>query len=200
MYRDDHNAMVLRLEQLSKEHEATQALRDEIIQLRRAVSMQPRGNPYLGMTPIGPGEKLALGSHTLEPFPVWAVGLLHLFTLGLFSLIWFGIQQGRLPRAAYNDPSTGEAIGFSFIPFFNLYWCFFSPLRFCDRLTLQYRLRGKSDEGPKGVTLAAAIVGVIPYLGILALPTLWLIAACLMQNDVNRICDLGAVALDEPRI
>ncbi len=200
MYRDDREAMVLRLEQLSREHEATQALRDEIIQLRRAVSMQPAGNPYVAMTRIGPGEKLALGTHSLEKFPVWAVGLLHLFTLGLFSLIWFGIQQGRLPRAAHNDPSTGEAIGFSFIPFFNLYWCFFSPMRLCDRLTLQYRLRGQADQGPKGVTLAAAIVGVIPYLGILSLPTLWLIAACLMQNDINRIVDLGAVAVDEPRL
>src|SRR3954463_10826224 len=132
MYRDDQNAMVLRLEQLSKENEATQAMREEIMELRRAVSSQPTGNPYSQFTKIGPGERAALGNHALEAFPVWAVGILHFVTFGLFSLIWFGIQQGRLPRAAQNDPSTGQAIGFTFIPFYNLYWIFFSPLRLCE--------------------------------------------------------------------
>jgi hypothetical protein len=196
MYRDDRNAMVLRLEQLSKENQATQALREEIVQLRRAVSMSPAGNPYMPWSKLGPGERIALGAHQLEKLPVWAVGILHFVTFGLFSLIWFGLQQGKMPRAAYNDPSAGEAIGFSFIPFYNLYWLFFSPMRLCDRVTLQYRLRGRSDQAPKGVMLSAAIVGVIPYIGILALPTLWLIASCLLQNDINRLVDLGAVGLD----
>ncbi|HZS36512.1 MAG TPA: hypothetical protein VFF06_06790 [Polyangia bacterium] len=197
MYRDDHNAMVLRLEQLSKENEATQALREEIMQLRRAVSMQPAGNPYLAWSKIGPGERAALGAHSLEKFPVWALGVLHVVTLGLFSLIWFGLQQGKLPRAAYNDPSAGQAIGFQFIPFFNYYWVFFSPMRLCDRVTLQYRLRGRGEQAPKGVMLASAVVTVIPYVGLLALPTLWLIASCLLQSDINRLVDLGPVPADE---
>ena len=44
---------------------------------------------------------------------------------------------------------------------------FFNPLRLCDRITLQYRLRGSDEAAPKGMVLAAAVVGVIAYIGIL---------------------------------
>ncbi len=191
MYRDDQNAMALRLDELSKEHEAAQHMREEILELRRALSQTPTGNPYRFGINLGPGEKAAFAAHDLMRFPTWAVGVLHFFTFGLFSLIFFGIQQGRLPRAAQNDPSTGQAIGFQFIPFFNYYWLFFSPLRLCDRVTFQYALRGRREEAPKALTLTAAILTVIPYLGMISIPILWTIAACMTQYRINRLIELG---------
>jgi hypothetical protein len=136
-----------------------------------------------------------LGAHQLDYFPVWAAGILHFISFGLFSVIFYGIQQGRMPRAAHNDPSTGQAIGFQFIPFFNLYWTFFSPLRLCDRITLQYRLRGRSDEAPKGMVLASAVVSMIPYVNFLSLMILWTISTCLLQYKINQLIALGPVEL-----
>ncbi len=191
MYRDDQNAMALRLDELSRESIANEAMRDEIIQLRRALSTQPRGNPYGMHANLGPGERLALSVHELVRFPTWAVGVLHFLTFGLFSFIFFGIQHGKLPRAANNDPTTGQAIGYQFIPFYNYYWLFFSPMRLCDRITLQYALRGRREEAPKALFLTAAILTVIPYLGVLTIPILWTIAACMLQYRINRLIELG---------
>jgi hypothetical protein len=190
MYRDDRNALVMRVEALSKTEETNDALRAELLELRRALATQPSGNPYLSFPTLGPGEIAAYRAHSLERFPVWAVGILHVISLGLFSLIWFGIQQGRMPRLTNNDPTTGQAIGYQFIPFFNLYWIFFSPMRLCDRITFQYRLRGREGGGSKGVVLASAIVNVIPYIGAISFLTLWLISSCLVQHEINKLIDL----------
>jgi hypothetical protein len=201
MYRDDRDAMMIRLNELSRESDrlrsSSSAMREELLQLRRAMSLQPSGNVYKG-APLGPGERLALGAHQLEKFPVWAVALLHVLTLGLFSIIFLGMQHGKLPRAAEDDPTTGTAIGFSFIPAFNLYWMFFSPLRLCDRLTLQYRVRGLEEKGPHGIVLAAAICTVLPVLPfcLVSILVLWCIASCMLQSSINRLVDLGAVEPD----
>jgi hypothetical protein len=95
-------------------------------------------------------------------------------------------MHDKLPRAAANDPSAGKAIGFQFIPYFNLYWVFFSSLRLCDRLTLQLKLRGLQDRAPRGLLLATCIVSVIPYIGwFIAGPIMWTIAVCLLQSTLN---------------
>ena len=202
MYRDERDAMLARLDALSKTEQQNEAMGRELLELRRALATTPVGDLYTnGIQHVGPGERAALGAHQLEEFPVWAAGLLHLCTFGLFSLIFYGIQQGRMPRAAANDPTTGQAIGYQFIPFFNLYWMFFSPLRLCDRITLQYRLRGQRDEAPRGMVLASAIVSVIPYIGIISMFVLWTISTCLLQAKINKLIALGPVQIEEqPRL
>lgn len=195
MYRDERDAMLTRLDALSKTEELNESLQRELLELRRAASMTPAGDPYLNPQVLGPAERVTLGAHQLESFPVWAAGLLHFVSFGLFSVIFYGIQQGRMPRAANNDPTTGQAIGFQFIPFFNLYWTFFNPLRLCDRITLQYRLRGRNDSAPRGMVLAAAVVSMIPYINLLSLLVLWTIATCLLQHSINKLVELGPVEM-----
>jgi hypothetical protein len=198
VYRDDREALVQRLDVLSKADDQNQAMRADIVALRRSLATRPDADPYLGQVQFGPGEVAAYRQNRLEKFPVWAVSLLHLISFGLSSLILFGIQQGNLPRLKHNDPSTAEAIGFQFIPFFNLYWVFFAPMRFCDRVTLQYRLRGLEDGAPKGLTLAAAVCSVVPYLGFIPSQILWNIAACITQHKINRLVDHDAAAGQAP--
>ena len=199
MYRDDREALVSRVESLAKVEAQNEALKKELLELRRAVaSGTVGGDPYRDITSIGPAERQLLGEHHLESFPVWAAGILHLATFGLFSLVFYGIQQGRMPRAAHDDPTTGKAIGFQFIPFFNVYWLFFNTLRLCDRITLQYRLRGRSDEAPRGLVLASSVCSVVGIFGfLLSLITLWPIATCLLQYRINRLVELGPVQMGE---
>ena len=192
--------MLSRIDALSKTEELNEGMQRELLELRRAASRTPSGDPYQSLQSIGPAERVVLGAHNLERFPVWAAGLLHFFTFGLFSIIFYGIQQGRMPRAAHNDPTTGTAIGYQFIPFFNLYWIFFAPMRLCDRVTLQFRLRGCDEEAPKGMVLASAIVQVVPYIGMISIPILWTISTCLLQHKINRLIELGPVAPQPERL
>jgi hypothetical protein len=199
MYRDDQEALHARVDSVEREAEQ---LRKENEAMRRAVASQPsHAVSTLAMTPdrvysaLDPRrlpleERARLAQHALRPFPVWVVGVLNVLTFGLFPMIHFGLMHDRLPRAASNDPSSGKAIGFQFIPYYNLYWMFFSALRLSDRLTLQFRIRGLQGAAPRGVVLAACICSVIPYVNILMLPILWTIAACMLQATVNEIAAL----------
>lgn len=195
MYRDDREALVSRVESLSKVEAQNEALKKELLELRRTVGAGAlASDPYRDISTIGPAEREVLGAHQLETFPVWAAGLLHLATFGLFSIIFYGIQQGRMPRAAHDDPTAGKSIGFQFIPFFNVYWMFFNSLRLCDRVTLQYRLRGHNDEAPRGLMLAASVCSVIGFFGMfISMFTLWPIATCLLQHRINRLVELGPI-------
>src|SRR5579863_4607888 len=198
MYRDERDAMIQRLDALSKTEDQNQSLKAELLALRQAAAMTPQGDPYINPSVLGPAERQALSEHQLEAFPVWAAGILHFISFGLFSIIFYGIQQGRMPRAANNDPTTGQAIGYQFIPFFNLYWTFFNSLRLCDRITLQYRLRGRDDEAPKGLVLASAVCSMIPYINFLSLMILWTISTCLLQSKINELIKLGPALPEAP--
>ena len=205
MYRDDREALQHQAHSATRE---VDRLRRENEAIRLAVSQQPRPVAALTLPPhaiyglfdvraLPMEERARLAMHTVQPFPVWLVGILNILTLGLFPLIHFGMLHDRLPRATHNDPSGGKAIGFTFIPYFNLYWVFFNSLRLSDRLNLQFRLRGMPDRAPRGMMLTACIFGVIPYVNFLiGLPIMWTIAVCMLQSSVNRVAALGPTSWD----
>ncbi|MDD5591620.1 MAG: hypothetical protein PHY18_06845, partial [Dehalococcoidales bacterium] len=62
------------------------------------------------------------------------------------------------------DFGAGRAIGFWFIPGFNLYWVFRFCLRLVDRVNFQLRLRGLKTTIGRGFVLATVIIGVISSL------------------------------------
>ena len=80
--------------------------------------------------------RVGQATHTLEKGSnvAAAVIILHFLTFGLFSFFFHACKHGRLPMVRHDDPSTGKAIGFMFIPFYNWYWIFFANLRLCDRI------------------------------------------------------------------
>ena len=206
MYRDDQEAAHARADAATAEVER---LRRENEAMRLAVASQ--GHPTITTLAMHPSqvyglmnaaqlplaERARIANHSLRPFPVWATGILNFITFGLFGLIHFGLMHDRLPQTASNDPSSGKAIGFQFIPYFNLYWVFFNGLRFCDRLTMQFRVRGIRRSAPRGLVLGAAICTVIPYINILiGIPILWTIATCMLQHSVNQIAALPPTSWD----
>jgi hypothetical protein len=206
MYRDDQEALLQRAENATRDAER---LRRENEEVRTAMARagQMHGGMSLALPPNGTyslidiqslplQERARLAAHRVKKFPVWAVGVLNVVTFGLFPLIHFGMLHDRLPRAAHNDPTAGKAIGFQFIPYFNLYWVFFSARRLADRLTLQFRLRALPDSAPKGLLTAAAVMTVIPYVNLIGIPIMWTIAACALQAKVNRVAELGPTTWD----
>jgi hypothetical protein len=201
MYRDDRDAMQYRLEDTTREADR---LRNENENMRAMVGRSQVDHMSTLMLPphvvyrltdvrtFPLEERARLATHSLQSFPVWAAVVLNIVTFGLFGLIHFGLMHDKLPQASNNDPSSGKAIGFQFIPYYNLYWIFFSSLRLCDRLTLQLKLRGREQSAPRGFVLASCILSVIPYVNLLiAFPIMWTIAVGMLQSTVNKVAQLA---------
>ena len=142
---------------------------------------------FFDLSKIKSDDKKNFMRTALKDFPVAGAVLLHIFTLGLFSLIYYGIAHSKFPKIKRNDFSAGRAIGFRFIPFFNLYWHFVFDLRLVDRINLQLKLRDIKHEVPKGLILTNRILGVIPYLNLLTLPILSPIGIGVIQSGINKI-------------
>ncbi|MEO7328466.1 MAG: hypothetical protein ABI193_07810 [Minicystis sp.] len=194
MFRSDRDALAQEVEDLRHEQERlrleNEAMAREIVVRRRDAPGLPSGlNLYkVGVGHLSAGEQAALQRHSLTTFPAWAAVLLHFVTFGLFPLIHFGLQHDRLPLVEKDDPSAGKAIGFTFIPYFNLYWIVFNTLRLTDRVNLQFRLRGQPDAVPRAFIAVASVIGVIPYLNILLGWTVfWPIVIFYLQRAVNEL-------------
>jgi hypothetical protein len=128
------------------------------------------------------------GGHQLSSFPVALVILLHYLTCGIFSLIWLNLLHGKLPRVRPDDPSAGRAVGFCFIPFYNLYWIFFTYRRLCLRVDEQRNLYGLPPGNLCGMATTNCIFQVIPYINILIGYTIITpIFIGLMQSSVNQL-------------
>jgi hypothetical protein len=206
MYRDDQEAAVQRADSATREADQ---LRRENEAMRQALVQQPPAIPaYMAMPHavvyphIDPRmlplpERARLAHHALKPFPTAVTVILHFLTFGLFGFFHFSLMHGRMPKAAESDPSAGKAVGFAFIPYFNLYWLFFNSLRLCDRLNLQFRLRGLPDQAPRGMVMTACILSVIPYIGqALAWLIFWPIATGMLQSAVNKAARLSPASFD----
>lgn len=207
MFRTDRDALAQEVEDLRRERAALRAqndaMRTDLLTRRQQVSPS-RGaiNVYKqGVAHLTPGERAALCRHGVEAFPTWAALVLHFVTFGLFSLIHFSKLHGRLPRAESDDPTPARAIGFSFIPYFNLYWLVFNPLRLADRINLQFRLRGLPDAVPRGLVLATGVASAVPYVNVIfGLLLFWPIALVFFQRAANRLAALPQDGADAPHL
>jgi len=125
--------------------------------------------------------------HQLTELSSGLVVLLHLITGGLFSTIWFGMMHGKMPVNRHDDPSAGKAIGFMFIPLFNIYWMFFMYGRLCTRINEQRVMRGLAPTAPKGLLIAALILMLTGCGSPIGAFILMPIFVCLTQSSVNEL-------------
>ena len=132
-------------------------------------------------------QRSAFAQHHLTwVLSIDALIFLHFATLGLFTLIYFGLMHSRMPMIKYDDFTARRAIGFSFIPFFNLYWVFRFWLRIADRVGLQTRLRGFRQAIPDSLMRATVIVGLIPVAGFASL-IMYPVCIGLIQKSCNEV-------------
>ncbi len=145
--------------------------------------------PPGGQPPLVPDA----GRHQLTEFSVAAVVLLNFCTCGLFSFVWLNLMHGKLPKVRPDDPSAARAIGFCFIPFYNLYWIFFTYRRLCLRIDEQRDLYGLPPGNLKGMATTACIFQIIPYLNFLVGYTIITpIFIGQLQSSVNELVRTSA--------
>lgn len=135
-------------------------------------------------------------AHTLTSFPIWLLILLHYLTLGIFSMVWLNLYHGKMPRRRSDDPSAGRAVGFLFIPFYGLYWLFFTHMRLCERLDEQRQGERLPAAELRPFAIATCVVTVIPYINfVLSYPFLYPIFAGVVQASINELAQAGVTRL-----
>jgi len=157
---------------------------------------QPRTEPVMPPTlapPAGALGATVASRHDLTSFPVAIAILLHYMTFGIFTMVWLNLMHGKMPRIRAEDPSAGKAIGFCFIPFYNLYWIFFTYRRLCLRLDEQRGLYGLRPGNLKGLATAACILQVIPYISLfIGFTILMPVFIGMVQASVNQLVATSA--------
>ena len=110
-----------------------------------------------------------------EQIPLKNLQWLHYLTLGLSTTFWYGMQYSKLPKIQDDDFDSIKAIGFAFIPIFNIFWLFIFWDKFLKRINFQLKIRGEEEIKQNlkylgnNITLMIpifTIASVIPILGI----------------------------------
>jgi hypothetical protein len=131
---------------------------------------------------------------TISTFPVVGAVLLSIF-VPFFPLIYYGLVHGDLPKRRPDDPSAGKAIGFMFIPFFNIYWMCFFWARLVTRINDERTLFGLVPTAPRGLVLAilwchlGLIIPFVNILAIVAIGVMCIIAVAQIQSSLNELSD-----------
>lgn len=174
----------------------------EVAQLMQDVrglqQQQPLASPVTGSADFiayrQPQTGMDVGRVAISPFPVIGAVLLSIF-VHLFALIYYGLVHGNLPRRRPDDPSAAKAIGFSFIPFFNIYWICFFWVRLCTRINDESMRVGLPPAAPRTLVMAIcwSFLGLfIPLLNILviiALIVMVITALVQIQTSLNRLAE-----------
>lgn len=155
------------------------------------------GGVGLGVVLIVAGALLAMDSHLDEAAPfALALGFLAMlfgaiaFMVLLYKM-WAAIQDGHA-RA-----TPGKAIGFLFIPFFNLYWAFqaiWGWAKDYNAYTARHGL-ANAPKMPEGLFLTYVILcfsGVIPILGVLLVAANFVVGLIMMSKACDGVNALPA--------
>lgn len=111
-----------------------------------------------------------------------AVLVLALFVRMPLALVWIHQAWASLPfEERYTNSgraiTPGQAIGFLFVPFYNLYWAFAMSMGLCEALDRYARRSGSVQRTSSGLAVAAGVVQLIPYVNFLLGGVLWTVLA-----------------------
>ena len=143
-------------------------------------------------------ESPVQSSYSLTSFPVIVTVLMHFLTLGIFTQFWLVSLHGKLPKVREDGPSGGKAIGYMFIPLFNLYWMSFCCHRLCVRLNEQLTATGRREPLPTALGVMAQVLLFIPILNWVSVLVLLPLFLGIVQSKVNELAEGGS--LDTRRV
>jgi hypothetical protein len=121
------------------------------------------------------------------------------FAVCLYVLLykaWSVIQDGR-PRT-----TPGQAIGFLFIPFFNLYWIFVAYRGLAEDLNRYgQRIHPPARIASEGAALAFCILflcSFVPCVNVFSLPAAGVCQLIALYTIKNAAADIAAAKLQTP--
>jgi hypothetical protein len=135
---------------------------------------------------------MAPAHHGLNAFPTVGAVLLSIF-VPPFAMIFYGLVHGQLPKRRPDDPGAGKAIGFMFIPFFNLYWVCFFWVRLCTRINDERARNGLPPTAPRGLVIAilwcylGLLIPLVNLLFIVPVCVMLLLALINIQGSINDL-------------
>lgn len=83
---------------------------------------------------------------------------------------WAALPEGLRARSDGTPVSPWGAVGWHFVPFYNLYWMFAQRSWLCDGLDRLARELELPRTAPRGLGIGSNILSLIPYVGMLADP------------------------------
>jgi hypothetical protein len=159
-----------------------------VLQRLNLFQLQNVYTPMFDMTKVPNEQKEEFKKHAInKTFSIPGAIFLHFITFGIFTTIFCGLKHSKLPIIKPDDFSGGKAIGFLFIPLYNLYWIFVFWLRLADRINFQLRLRNQPAAVSKGLLTTAVIIMIIPYVGLLSWLILFPIVLGQIQSASNKL-------------
>jgi hypothetical protein len=118
------------------------------------------------------------------------------------ALVWLYKSWAMLPESArFTGNGTrvtpGGAVGFLFVPFYNLYWYFACSAGFCTALNRQLEAYGSPKRASRGLAITAAVFQVIPYVNLVLAPFFW-VAFMMSAESAKR--EYARLAAQQPRM
>jgi hypothetical protein len=116
--------------------------------------------------------------------------LLNLLTFSLFPLGWFNRMHDYLPRIRRDDPSGASGFLLCFVPVYNIYWFFFTVLRFIERLDEQRAAMGLAPSGIRPVAILMCVAVVCPPftpIGMFAIGTIYTYQVQQCVNEMRGV-------------
>lgn len=149
--------------------------------------------------PPGIGQLRNVGGPTtriwpIKTVPVWNIPFFLFLTLNLYWLFWLYRTVRELHDRDAIEITPGKAVGFGFIPFYNLLWIFILWGKIGKALS-QITLQNKLPQPAIGVVWLAPIgllIGficdlVVPFTGTLLNIVMLSIVLCTVQSNMNQI-------------
>lgn len=146
--------------------------------------------PHFELISLSDEQRGAFSQHGMNlTVSIDAMIGMHYVTLGLFTLFLFGLKHSLLPMIRHDDFKARRAIGFMFIPLFNLYWQFRFWLRLVDRVNFQLRIAGLRPTISRRMMLATLIIGLIPAVNAAAFLVMYPICIVRIQRACNELAE-----------
>lgn len=129
---------------------------------------------------------LALATRGEHPEGFDGAAAVAVVTMGLGALLWgIGVAGWIYASWSFLPPeyrrnaqgrefTPASAVGWHFVPLYNLYWVFAQNLGYCEAVDAVMIQSGRSARAPKTLATVACVLQVVPYLNALAAPIAWM--------------------------
>jgi len=141
-----------------------------------------------------PGGGASDGAALASMLPL--IGVVFLLAALVGALVWLYKAWASVPdQMRYTDAgkwiTPGQAVGYNFIPFYNLYWIFVANMGLCEAINRTLVAQGKQPKAPRGLAIAACVSQLVPYCNILVGPILWAVYMFMVDSARRDMLSTG---------